>query len=78
MLACNSSFEVIDISDPTLLGVVGSVETGGRDLVIMGEQALVAEGVHHGQVQMIDISDPTSPTVGARMPVVRNPEAAAP
>ena len=54
-----SSFQVIDISDPTNPAVVGTASVNASNVVISGDYAYVAGS----SFQVIDISDPTNPTV---------------
>lgn len=66
-------FSVVDLTDPENATVVGTADTGGRDVAVVHHDdgrttALVAD---NGDFELVDVTDPASPT-----PVATHPAAA--
>ncbi len=61
----DSDFTIIDVSDPTSVIEVGTLEAGGTiyDIEVSGNYAYAATGENTKEFMIIDISDETNPTI---------------
>lgn len=72
----SAGLQVVDISTPASMSVVGQVDTPGfaREAVVSDSYAFVAD--NEGGLQVVDVSHPSTPTIVSSFPVVETGSAA--